>query len=43
MSGSQAHVIPAPAEIKPHLTEYWMMSDDSRPEFEERLAEICGL
>jgi len=43
MSGSQAHVILARAEIKPHLTEYWMMSDYSRPEFEERLGEICGL
>jgi len=27
MSGSQAHVILARAEIKPHLTEYWIMSD----------------
>jgi transposase len=43
MSGSQAHVILARADIKPHLTEYWIMSDFSRPEFEERLSEICGL
>jgi transposase len=43
MSASQAHVILARAEIKPHLTEYWIMSDYSRPEFEERLGEICGL
>jgi len=43
MSGSQAHVVLARAEIKPHRTEYWMMSDYSRPEFEERLSEICGL
>ncbi len=43
MSGSQAHVILSRADIKPHLTEYWMMSDYSRPEFEERLGEICGL
>jgi transposase len=43
MSGSQAHVILQRAEIKPHLTEYWIMSDFSRPEFEERCAEICGL
>jgi transposase len=43
MSGSQAHVILSRAEIKPHQTEYWMMTDYSRPEFEERLGEICGL
>jgi transposase len=43
MSASQAHVILQRAEIKPHLTEYWMMTDYSRPEFEERLGEICGL
>ena len=43
MSASQAHVILQRAEIKPHRTEYWMMSDYSRPEFEERLGEICGL
>lgn len=43
MSGSQAHAILARAAIKPHLTDYWMMSDFSRPEFEERCAEICGL
>ena len=43
MSASQAHVILSRAEIKPHRTDYWMMSDYSRPEFEERLGEICGL
>lgn len=43
MSGSQAHVILSRAEIKPHRTDYWMMTDYSRPEFEERLGEICGL
>ena len=43
MSGSQAHVILQRAEIKPHRTEYWMMTDYSRPEFEERFSEICGL
>jgi transposase len=42
MSGSQAHAILARAEIKPHLTDYWIMSDFSQPEFEERCAEICG-
>ncbi len=43
MSGSQAHVILARAEIKPHLSEYWIMSDFSKPEFEERCGEVCGL
>jgi transposase len=43
MSGSQAHVILQRAAIKPHLTEYWIMSDFSQPEFEARCAEICGL
>ncbi len=43
MSGSQAHVILARAEIKPHLSEYWMMSDFSEPEFEQRCGEVCGL
>jgi len=43
MSGSQAHVILARAAIKPHLTDYWVMSDFSRPEFEQRMGEICGL
>src|SRR5713101_8231423 len=43
MSGSQAHVILSRAEIKPHLTDYWIMSDFSGPEFEERLHEVCGL
>jgi transposase len=43
MSGSQAHVILQRAQIKPHLTDYWIMSDFSGPEFEERLKEVCGL
>ena len=43
MSGSQAHVILSRAEIKPHLTDYWIMSDFSGPEFEGRLREVCGL
>ena len=37
MSASHAHVILARADIKPHLTDYWMMTDFSQPEFEERL------
>jgi transposase len=43
MSASQAHVILSRAQIKPHLTDYWIMSDFSSPEFEERLSEVCGL
>lgn len=43
MSGSQAHAILARAAIKPHLTEYWIMSDFSKPEFEERCSAVCGL
>jgi transposase len=43
MSRSQAHVILQRADIKPHLTDYWVMSDFSDPEFEERLSEVCGL
>ncbi|MGH2887370.1 MAG: IS630 family transposase [Solirubrobacteraceae bacterium] len=43
MSASQAHVILSRASIKPHLTEYWIMSDFSQPEFQERLGDVCGL
>ena len=43
MSASQAHAILSRAEVKPHLTDYWIMSDFSQPEFEERLGEVCGL
>ncbi|MGB0095416.1 MAG: IS630 family transposase, partial [Solirubrobacteraceae bacterium] len=43
MSGSQAHVILSRAEIKPHRTDYWMMTDFSQPEFEQRMGEVCGL
>ncbi len=43
MSASHAHAILSRAEIKPHLTDYWIMSDFSQPEFEERLKEVCGL
>jgi transposase len=43
MSGSQAHVILSRAAIKPHLTDYWIMSDFSKPEFEERCQAVCGL
>jgi transposase len=40
---SQAHVILSRADIKPHRTDYWIMSDFKGPDFEERLEEICGL
>lgn len=43
MSASHAHALLARAEIKPHLTDYWIMSDFCKPEFEERLKEVCGL
>jgi len=43
MSGSQAHVILSRADIKPHRTDYWIMSDFSREDFEQRAADICGL
>ena len=43
MSSSHAHTILARADIKPHLTDYWVMSDFTDPEFEERLKEVCGL
>jgi len=43
MSGSQAHLILSRAAIKPHLTDYWIMSDFSREGFEERMGEVCGL
>jgi transposase len=43
MSGSQAHVILSRAAIKPHLTDYWVMSDFAREGFEERMGEVCGL
>jgi len=43
MSESQAHVILGRAEIKPHRTEYWVMTDFDQPYFEERASEVCGL
>jgi len=43
MSESQAHVILSRAEIKPHRTEYWVMTDFDQPYFEERASEVCGL
>lgn len=43
MSGSQAHVILSRADIKPHRTDYWVMTDFSREEFQRRAGDICGL
>lgn len=43
MSSSHVHTILARADIKPHLTDHWVMSDFADPEFEERLREVCGL
>jgi transposase len=43
VSSSHAHTILARADVKPHLTDYWVMSDFTDPQFEERLKEVCGL
>lgn len=42
MSRSQAHAILRAADIRPHLTEYWVMSELG-PEFDAQAAEVCGL
>ena len=43
MSSSHAHTILARADVKPHLTDYWVLSDFTDPQFEQRLKEVCGL
>ncbi len=43
MSESQAHAILRSLEIKPHLTEQWVMTDFSQADFDERAGEVCGL
>ena len=43
MSSTHAHTILARADVKPHLTDYWVMSDFTDPRFEQRLKEVCGL
>jgi transposase len=43
ISESQAHVILSRADIKPHRTESWVMTDFDQPEFEARAGEVCGL
>ena len=42
MSASQAHLILSEADVRPHLTEYWVMSELG-PEFDAQAAEVCGL
>ena len=42
MSASHAHSILAAADVRPHLTEQWVMSELG-PDFDERAAEVCGL
>jgi transposase len=42
MSESQAHVILRNADLRPHLTEYWVMSELG-PDFDAQAAEVCGL
>jgi transposase len=42
MSESQAHLILRSADVRPHLTEYWVMSELG-PDFDAQAAEVCGL
>jgi len=42
MSESQAHAILRAAEIRPHLTQQWVMSALG-PDFDAQAAEVCGL
>jgi len=42
MSESQAHEILRGADIRPHLTEQWMMSELG-PDFDAQAADVCGL
>jgi len=42
MSASHAHQILRAADVKPHLTDYWVMSDLG-PDFDAQAAEVCGL
>ncbi len=42
MSESQAHAILAGADLRPHLTERWVMSELG-PGFDAQAAEVCGL
>jgi transposase len=42
MSESQAHVILRDADLRPHLTEQWVMSELGE-DFDAQAAEVCGL
>jgi transposase len=42
MSVSRAYTILAEADLRPHLTEQWVMSELG-PEFDAQAAEVCGL
>jgi len=42
MSESQAHEILRNADVRPHLTEYWVMSELG-PDFDAEAAQVCGL
>ena len=42
MSQSQAHEILRNADVRPHLTQYWVMSELG-PDFDAQAAEVCGL
>lgn len=42
MSESQAHLILRDADVRPHLTEYWVMSELG-PHFDADAAMVCGL
>lgn len=43
MSASHAHQILCAADIKPHRTDYWVMTDFDQEGFKERAGEVCGL
>ncbi len=42
ISESQAHVVLSRAEIKPQLTDYWVVTDFDQPYLQERAAEASG-
>ena len=42
MSESQAHAILRSLDIKPHLSEQWVMTEFG-PDFDARAGEVCGL
>jgi len=42
ISRSRAHAILAEADVRPHLTDYWVMSELG-PDFDAQAAEVCGL